>query len=65
MVPRGEVGLVVAAIGLTAGILDGALYGAVLMMVAVTTLVAPFLLGPAFAFRTGLPSRLVAMHVDE
>jgi Kef-type K+ transport system membrane component KefB len=65
MVPRGEVGLVVAAIGLTAGILDGALYGAVLMMVAVTTLVAPFLLGPAFAFRTGQPSRVVAMHVDE
>jgi Kef-type K+ transport system membrane component KefB len=52
MVPRGEVGLVVAALGLTAGVLDGALYGAVLMMVAVTTLVAPFLLGPAFAFRT-------------
>ena len=52
MVPRGEVGLVVAALGLTAGVLDGALYGAVLMMVAVTTLVAPFLLGPAFAFRS-------------
>jgi Kef-type K+ transport system membrane component KefB len=52
MVPRGEVGLVVAALGLTAGVLDGALYGAVLMMVAVTTLAAPFLLGPAFAFRS-------------
>ena len=51
MVPRGEVGLVVASLGLTAGVLDGALYGAVLMMVGVTTLVAPFLLGPAFAFR--------------
>jgi hypothetical protein len=35
------------------------------MMVAVTTLVAPFLLGPAFAFRTGQPSRVIAMHVDE
>jgi Kef-type K+ transport system membrane component KefB len=65
MVPRGEVGLVVASLGLAAGALDGALYGAVLMMVAVTTLVAPFLLGPAFAFRTGRPSRTVALHVDE
>jgi Kef-type K+ transport system membrane component KefB len=51
MVPRGEVGLVVASIGLAAGVIDGPLYGAVLMMVAVTTLAAPFLLGPAFRFR--------------
>ena len=51
MVPRGEVGLVVASLGLAAGVIDGPLYGAVLMMVAVTTLVAPLLLGPAFRFR--------------
>lgn len=51
MVPRGEVGLVVASLGLTAGVIDGPLYGAVLMMVAVTTLAAPLLLGPAFRFR--------------
>ena len=51
MVPRGEVGLVVASLGLAAGIIDGPLYGAVLMMVAVTTLAAPLLLGPAFRFR--------------
>lgn len=53
MVPRGEVGLVVAALGLAAGVIDQSLYGAVLMMVAVTTIVAPLLLGPAFSFRTG------------
>lgn len=52
MVPRGEVGLVVASLGLAAGIIDARLYGAVLMMVAVTTLVAPLLLGPAFRFRS-------------
>ena len=51
MVPRGEVGLVVASLGLAAGVIDGPLYGAVLMMVAVTTLAAPLLLGPAFRFR--------------
>jgi Kef-type K+ transport system membrane component KefB len=51
MVPRGEVGLVVASLGLAAGVVDGPLYGAVLMMVAVTTLTAPLLLGPAFRFR--------------
>ncbi|MGH2500298.1 MAG: cation:proton antiporter, partial [Candidatus Limnocylindria bacterium] len=48
MVPRGEVGLVVASLGLSAGIIAGSLYGSVLMMVAVTTLVAPLLLGPAY-----------------
>ena len=51
MVPRGEVGLVVAALGLGAGIIDAALYGAVLMMVAITTLVAPFVLPRAYRFR--------------
>lgn len=50
MVPRGEVGLVVASLGLAAGVIDGPLYGAVLMMVAVTTLAAPLLLGPAYRF---------------
>lgn len=55
MVPRGEVGLVVASLGLAAGVVDSVLYGAVLMMVAVTTLVAPFLLGPAYRFRSRDP----------
>lgn len=57
MVPRGEVGLVVASLGLAAGVVDAGEYGAVLMMVAITTLVAPFLLGPAFAFRTARAAR--------
>ena len=56
MVPRGEVGLVVASLGLAAGIIDAPLYGAVLMMVAATTLVAPILLGPAFRFRAEAPA---------
>jgi Kef-type K+ transport system membrane component KefB len=41
MVPRGEVGLIFAQIGLTTGLLSGGLYGAVALMVMVTTLVAP------------------------
>lgn len=51
MVPRGEVGLVVASLGLAAGVIDTTLYGSVLLMVAVTTLAAPLLIGPAFRFR--------------
>jgi Kef-type K+ transport system membrane component KefB len=48
MMPRGEVGLVVASIGLVSGVIDARIYAAVLLMVAATTVVAPPLLGPAF-----------------
>jgi Kef-type K+ transport system membrane component KefB len=41
MVPRGEVGLIFARIGLDSGVFDGGLFGAVTLMVIVTTLVAP------------------------
>jgi len=44
MVPRGEVGIVVATLGLTTGLLDGGTFGAVLTAVIATTLVAPYLL---------------------
>jgi Kef-type K+ transport system membrane component KefB len=47
MIPRGEVGLIFAAIGLREGILDNELYAAVLLMVLVTTLVTP----PALSWR--------------
>ncbi len=41
MVPRGEVALIIAGIGLAAGILDEKLFGVVIMMTLVTTVVAP------------------------
>lgn len=41
MIPRGEVGLIFASIGLTRGILDDELYGALLLMVLVTTVITP------------------------
>jgi Kef-type K+ transport system membrane component KefB len=45
MIPRGEVGLIFASIGLAAGIFTQDLYAAVLLMVLVTTLITPPLLG--------------------
>lgn len=42
MVPRGEVGLVFAGVGRAAGIFDGATYAAVVLVIAYTTLFAPF-----------------------
>lgn len=44
MTPRGEVGVIFASIGLSKGILDNELYGALLLMVLVTTLITPPLL---------------------
>jgi Kef-type K+ transport system membrane component KefB len=44
MMPRGEVGLVFAAIGRTLGVIDDAIFSAIVLMVMVTTLVAPPLL---------------------
>jgi len=44
MIPRGEVALIIAGIGITAGILDEKLFGVTIMMTLLTTLVAPPLL---------------------
>lgn len=41
MIPRGEVGLIFAGIGLTEGVLSNDLYAAVLVVVLLTTLVTP------------------------
>jgi len=45
MVPRGEVGLIFAQMGLATGAIDAGLFGAIMLMVLVTTLVAPPMLG--------------------
>ncbi len=52
MVPRGEVGLVFAGVGLSAGVVTQELYAAVVGMVIVTTFVAPPLLKVVFARRS-------------
>ncbi len=41
MVPRGEVGIIAAQIGLTLGVLDSTLYGVIVFMAVATTLVTP------------------------
>ncbi|MFA6856474.1 MAG: cation:proton antiporter [Treponema sp.] len=44
MIPRGEVALIIAGIGLTAGIINQELFGVVILMTLVTTIFAPPLL---------------------
>jgi Kef-type K+ transport system membrane component KefB len=55
MVPRGEVGLIFADIGRRAGILNEAVFGAILLMVMVTTFVAPPGLKALFGQSPGEP----------
>ena len=45
MVPRGEVGLIFAQMGLASGAIAADLFGAIMLMVLVTTLVTPPVLG--------------------
>ena len=49
MVPRGEVGLIFASIGLTAGILSKSVYSSILIMVILSTFVVPPILKILFA----------------
>ena len=48
MIPRGEVGMVVAQIGLAMGVISDKVYGVVLVMVVATTLISPVFIKPAF-----------------
>ena len=41
MISRGEVGLIVAGVGITAGILSSEVYSTIVIMVAVTTIITP------------------------
>ena len=49
MVPRGEVAIIVAAIGLASGGMPSDLYAAVIIMAVVTTIIAPTLFAWSFA----------------
>ena len=53
MLPRGEVGLVFAAIGRTLGVIDDGIFSAIVLMVVVTTLIAPPLLKVAIQRHNG------------
>jgi len=58
MIPRGEVGLIFAQLGLASGVLSPGLFSAVLLMVIVTTFIAP----PWLAYLTRESRRGPAAH---
>ena len=55
MLPRGEVALIIAGIGLSRGVIGSDLFGVSILMTVVTTFMAAVLLGPVF--KRGGPGR--------
>jgi Kef-type K+ transport system membrane component KefB len=53
MVPRGEVGMVVAQLGLSMAVIEKPVYAVVVFMAVATTIVAPALLNLAYAGEQG------------
>jgi Kef-type K+ transport system membrane component KefB len=48
MIPRGEVGLIIASYGITHKIIDSSLYTSILIMIMMTTFMAPPILKAVF-----------------
>ncbi len=63
MLPRGEVALIIAGIGLSRSVIDIELFGVAILMTVVTTLIAPILLVPAF--RSGQSGRRNPVEDEE
>ena len=63
MLPRGEVALIIAGIGLSREVISHDLFGVAILMTIVTTLIAPILLVPAF--RSGQSGRRHPMKGEE
>jgi Kef-type K+ transport system membrane component KefB len=51
MIPRGEVNLIIASVGLTRGVVSNKIFGIAVVVVMITTIVSPILL--SFAYRRG------------
>ncbi len=65
MIPRGEVGLIFASIGLTNGVLDGDQYGALLIVVLLTTVLTPPLLRMRLGRTSAAPDMTVTAEPAE
>ncbi len=64
MLPRGEVALIVAGLGLASGIIDQGIFGVAIMMTVITTMLAPPLLVKSFEGGTGLRKEMDAGDED-
>jgi len=65
MLPRGEVAMIVAGAGLSAGIIDREIFGVAIMMTMITAILAPLLLKPSFLHKsTGTGENIKKVKFD-
>jgi Kef-type K+ transport system membrane component KefB len=64
MLPRGEVALIVAGVGLANGVIDQSIFGVSILMTMITTMLAPPLLVKSFEGKSGL-RRAIGAGSDE
>jgi Kef-type K+ transport system membrane component KefB len=65
MVPRGEVGLIIAATGLSMKVIGDASYAMIILVVVLTTVIVPPLLAIVFPWATGATPHPVDIDTDE
>ena len=65
MVPRGEVGLIIAATGLAMNVIGDATYAMIILVVVMTTVVVPPVLALVFPWATGAKPHPVDLDTDE
>jgi len=65
MLPRGEVALIIAGIGLSSGIINQGTFGVAIMMTVITTMLAPPLLVRSFEGGSGLRKEMEGTDNDE
>jgi Kef-type K+ transport system membrane component KefB len=65
MIPRGEVGLIFASIGLASGVFTQNLYASILLMVLITTLITPPLLSWRFKVLNAQTAAFTSTHEVE
>jgi Kef-type K+ transport system membrane component KefB len=65
MVSRGEVGLIVAGVGVSTGALTSDIYTTVIIMVALTTVITPIWLKKSYMSETNLTAQPASKFRDE
>jgi len=64
MVSRGEVGLIVAGVGVTSGVLSTDIYTSIIIMVAVTTIITPIWLKKSYKKELSSTDRKDESHIN-
>ena len=64
MVSRGEVGLIVAGVGVTSGVLSTDIYTSIIIMVAVTTIITPIWLKKSYKKELSFTGRKDESHIN-